>query len=96
MRLLNVCGEPRRVLIVQGDQAILDVDAGAHLLRGADQHLQLCRRMSLKIAFSGVRVGVVEPRDLVAGIPPSVSSLVNAARELNPRLLCDCSPNPRL
>ena len=41
MRLLNVGGEPRRILIVQGDKAILDVDAGTHLLRGADQHLQL-------------------------------------------------------
>ena len=52
---------------MQGDQAFLDVGAGAHLLRAADQHAHRALPDLLEEGlFLGVGFGVADGGDLLA------------------------------
>ena len=66
--LLDLGGFPRGVKVMQGDQAFLDVGAGAHLLRAADQHAHRAASDFLEQGlFLGVGIGVADGGDLRPG-----------------------------
>ena len=66
--LLDLGGLPRGVEVMQGHQPLLDVGAGAHLGRRADQdaHRALADLLEQGLLL-GVGVGVAHDGDLVAG-----------------------------
>ena len=67
LALLDLGRLPRGVEVMQGDQAFLDVGAGAHLLRAADEHAHRTLPDLLEEGlFLGVGFGVADGGDLLA------------------------------
>ena len=70
LALLDLGRLPGRVQVIEGDQSLLYVRAGPHLLGGADQHphrpLADLLEQSLLLGV-GVGVGVAGAGDLIAG-----------------------------